>query len=347
MRASVALSLLFLLAVSALAGCRAEAPDGVRGPGEPGAPGGSAETGPPVEVRASVDRAVATTGDLITYRIEIEHDPAFEVEVPEAGSEIAGFRIVDAGREPSRRRQDRVLEERWYTLRADLVGSYVLPPVEVGYRRALEEGATAPVPDVGSESGAVRTSEIFVEVESVLPDAGAEGGEAADIRDIKPLRRIERPIDWRWAAAAALALAAAAAGYLLWRRRSRPPAPVEPPHLAAFRALEALRGLDVADPEALRRFYFGLSEALRAYIEDRFGLNATDLTSEEILLRTAELEGLGTPELESLERFLVDTDRVKFAEHRPGEAEISATYERALGFVEATRPPETELAEAA
>ncbi len=329
-------ALLALAALSALAGCRSDTP----ADREP-----TAEPGVPVEVRASVDRAVATTGDLITYRIAIDRDPGWEVEVPEAGSEIAGFRIVDAGREPARERGGRLVEERWYTLRADLVGSYVLPPVAVAYGRSPAEGeAAADGPAEGDGGGVVETSEIFVEVESVLP----ADGEAADIRDIKPLRRIEGPFDRRALAAAALALAAALAGYLLWRRRRRrPPPPPEPAHLAAFRALEALRTLDLADAEGLRIFYFGLSETLRAYIEGRFGLNATDLTSEEILARAAELEGLGPSEREALERFLVDTDRVKFAEHRPDEAEIERTYERALGFVEATRPRETELAEAA
>ena len=51
----------------------------------------------PVEARAAVDRAVATTGDLITYSIVVEHDPSYEIEVSEAGAEIAGFRITDVG----------------------------------------------------------------------------------------------------------------------------------------------------------------------------------------------------------------------------------------------------------
>ncbi len=343
MRRSGPAALPALAALALLAGCRAQVPAEEARPGEPAERVERAERRAPVEVRASVDRAVATTGDLITYRIAVERDPGWEVEIPEAGSEIAGFRIVDAGREPARKRGDRFVEERWYTLRADLVGSYVLPPLAVAYRRAPAEDGAEPA-EAGTGEGAVETSEIFVEVESVLP----EGGEATDIRDIKPLRRTEGPLAWWLAAAAALALAAAAAAYLLWRRRRpRAPAPPVPAHLAAFRALEALRGLDLADPEALRRFYFGLSEILRAYIEGRFGLNATDLTSEEILARSAELQGLGPAEREGLERFLLDTDRVKFAEHRPGEAEIEQVYERALGFVEATQPREPELAEAA
>ena len=53
---------------------------------------------------------------------------------PRPAADIAGFRIIDVGSEEPREEGDRRIEERWYKLRADLVGSYVLPPVEVAYR---------------------------------------------------------------------------------------------------------------------------------------------------------------------------------------------------------------------
>jgi hypothetical protein len=297
-----------------------------------------------VETEAAVDRAVATTGDIITYRVSVDYENGYEVEIPEPGADIAGFRIVDAGRAEPSRGKGRVVEERWYSLRADLVGSYILPPVSVAFRPRVE-----PVDDQGTEEGesgpaweVIETSAIFVEVESVLPG----DGEATDIRDLKPLRRIEGPIPWLWIVAgvvALLALAVATHYYLRYRRRALA-APAEPPHVIAFRALDALRESDFSDPVAVRRFYFSISEVLRSYVEGRFGLNATDLTSEEIVAELPTLDSLGENEGHVLMRFLADTDRVKFAEHRPSEGEIETTYENALGFVEATvqaeEPPE-------
>ena len=289
-----------------------------------------AEPKPPVEARAAVDRAVATTGDLITYRVTVEHDAGYEVEVPEPGAEIAGFRIVDVGREEPKERAGRITVERWYRLRADLVGSYVLPPVTVEYRRtgAAGEGEAA--------TGTVQTSAIFVEVASVLP----EGGDATDIRDIKPLRKSPSRVPWGWIVGGALGLAAIAAAVVLLRRRHAAVAPPQPPHELAFRALDALRGADFDDPAAVRRFYFAISEVVRAYVEGRFGLNATDLTTEEIVVGLEGLPGLPPDPERELETFLSHTDQVKFAAHRPSEEEIRGTYERALGFVESTRPVE-------
>jgi hypothetical protein len=299
------------------------------------------EPQPPVEARAAVDRAVATTGDLITYRVTVDYDAAYGVEIPEPGAEIAGFRIIDLGREEPQRSEERIVEERWYRLRADLVGSYVLPPVTVSYRRSVEDGLSASESTEQAAVETVETSAIFVEVESVLPvDGGAE-----DIRDLKPLRRIGRGPPWVWIGAALglVLLAAGVVALLRWWRREVV-APQVPPHELAFAALDALRGTDFSDPRAVRRFYFAISEVVRAYVEGRFGLNATDLTTEEILAGLSGLSELDGEASASLGRFLLDTDQVKFAHHGPTPAEIEATYEGALSFVETTGPaaPEQE-----
>jgi hypothetical protein len=97
----------------------------------------------------------------------------------------------------------------------------------------------------------------------------------------------------------------------------------------------------VGNLEALRNYYFEISVVLRTYVEGRFFLNATDLTTEEIL------ENLGRLDLRHedggvLQRFLVDSDLVKFAAHVPSRDEIRRTWDRALRFVEGTKPQEAE-----
>ncbi len=285
---------------------------------------------PPAELRAAVDRATATTGDLITYRIELERDPDVEAELPDPGAGIPGFRIVDLGiDDPETLRSGRVLEGRWFELRADLVGRFVLPPLSTSYRE----------PD--GTSRVIGTPEIPVEVESVLPE---DPGAVTDIRDIKPLRRVEVAGTWRWWLAGGVLLVLIACAWWSWRRRrlrnadGGSIAPGVPPYELAIDELERLRRTDFSNLRELRRYYFAISSVVRAYIEGRFGLNATDLTTEEILGRLGELARIEPVQAQSLERFLVATDQVKFAAHLPLPDEVDRTFERARVFVESTKP---------
>lgn len=324
-----------LAAAALLAACAQPTP-------EPQTP---SEPLPPVETRSRVDRAIATTGDVITYTVTVDHDPAYEVSLPETGADIAGFRIIDVGSEEPREEKGRRIEERWYKLRADLVGSYVLPPVTVTYRPTQEAGGeegdeAETVDEAPPES--VRTSEIFVEVQSVLP----EGGEATDIRGLKPLRQLDRPTPWwMFAAGAAVAALAGLLAFLLWRRKRRAvEVPTRPAHEIAYEALERLRRTDFEDHEAMRRFHFEISEVIRGYVENRFRLNATDLTTEEIVDHLGEVRDLAGDSGRRLHTFLDATDRVKFAAYDPSEDEITETYEGALSFVETTRDRPQEAA---
>ncbi|MEZ4271012.1 MAG: hypothetical protein R3C68_06140 [Myxococcota bacterium] len=312
----------------------------------------------PVVVRSSVDKAVATTGDVITYEVLIEYKPQVTINVPEPGADIAGFRIIDLGVERSQLEDGRNAERRWYKLRADLVGSYVLPSIHITYtdtqahdpQSAVPPSSVSPgnsdrPPEQDQEGGvaktapaesaqSVSTSEIFVEVKSVLPTEG----EASDIRGLKPLHRVERRLPWGPIGAGA-ALCAVGIFLFAWLRRKRQISaiPADPPHEIAFAALNELRQTDFKDPEQLRRYYFSLSEVLRSYVEARFALNATDLTTPEILHRLRDIDEMNTVARRNFTSFLRATDQVKFAGHTPSPQEIATTYDEALSFVEDTR----------
>jgi len=281
-----------------------------------------------VKANASVDKAVGTTGDLITFAIAVDHDRSLTVTVPDIGDAIAGFRIIDFGQDPPKREGERRLLRRWYTLRGDLVGSYILPALTVPYTAE------------GTEHS-VTTSEIFVEIQSVLPTDGS----AKDIRGLKPLRRVHPTPRWPLYAGIAFLLTLVGLGaFFFWRRaRQKQDQWVAiPPHEVAFDALSDLRTTDFSNPKAVRRYYFAISGVLRTYIEGRFAFNATDLTTEELLPQIGAL----VPPLhknlrQDMSNFFISTDTVKFAGHTPTSSEIEVTYETALSFVESTLPKPT------
>ena len=91
----------------------------------------------PVELEATVDKAVATTGDTLRFEIRIDALKGLTLEYQEPGSQIMGLRILDSGLERegefSISGETRVRQTHWYTLRGDLVGSYILPAMQLSY----------------------------------------------------------------------------------------------------------------------------------------------------------------------------------------------------------------------
>jgi len=126
----------------------------------------------------------------------------------------------------------------------------------------------------------------------------------------------------------------------LLRRRSRAPLPGEiavPPHTKALRALARLRGAARTTPAQVEAYYVEVSNVLRVYLEERFGLRAPERTTEEFL---RELEGgdqLAREHRTELERFLSQCDLVKFAAVVPTEHDHLAMFALAEAFVESTR----------
>jgi len=304
---------------------------------EPGAGGQPEESRPPAAIRAKVDRAAANPGDVITFTLETDYVTGVELELPEFSDIFSDFRIVNSGLSQPVQKGDRLHEERWYKLQADLAGSYVIDPVEVAYT----------LPDGARET--LKTPKLFVEIESLL----AEGDEAGDIRDIKPSVEFPRPY-WRILAVAAALVGAVLAAILgkklfdRWRRRVRERrlAP-RPSHEEALEALERLLAKGLVEKGLAREFCFEISEIFRRYMHASTDVPAIDMTTEEIIPRIED-NGIVREDLKPLVReFLASTDLVKFAKYRPTGREIDEIIEGARKFISETTPASTVETEAA
>ena len=192
------------------------------------------------------------------------------------------------------------------------------------------EGAAA----AGGDVAVATTDPLTVRVTSVL---GEEHGAAIEA----PGDVLEAPITWwPWAAGAA------ALGACLWllarRRRGRadvtvPVAVDLPAHVRALRELRRWRAASRATPAEVEAFYVGVSQVLRVYLEERFGLRAPERTTEEFLRDLERGDGLARRHRAELERFLSQCDMVKFARLLPAGDEHERTFALAEGFVESTR----------
>ncbi|MCR9245812.1 MAG: hypothetical protein NXI31_12340 [bacterium] len=110
-----------------------------------------------------------------------------------------------------------------------------------------------------------------------------------------------------------------------------------PAHVVAMRAFERLRTAPRTTPAEIETFYVEVSDVLRRYLEDRFGLHAPERTTEEFLRELESGDALAREHRGDLRQFLTQCDLVKFARHRPTDEDHTRTFDVAVGFVESTR----------
>jgi hypothetical protein len=183
----------------------------------------------------------------------------------------------------------------------------------------------------------------------VLDDNDAQAG----LMDILPPVEVKVPhYGWLWALAGGLL--AAALALLLWRwlknrpRRiaTAPPAPALPAHVRALQALESLQREDLPSQGRGKELFFRLSEILRGYLGERFGFDAIDMTTEELLgaLTRMRTPGLDYARFEALCR---EGDLIRFAKTPATATDCKVALESAFALVHATAPHAVGKAEAA
>jgi len=127
-------------------------------------------------------------------------------------------------------------------------------------------------------------------------------------------------------------------GLWLWFRRKQGPKKAseiyQPPDVLALMALDRIEALMGRDGKA---FYFELSEAAKHYLKGRFGLNAPEMTAEELLPR---LTGLPvTPaQKKTVSTLFAHAEPVKFAGLTPDAKTMAEDFSAIRSFVTETAP---------
>jgi hypothetical protein len=114
--------------------------------------------------------------------------------------------------------------------------------------------------------------------------------------------------------------------------------PKLPPHQAAMKLIEQIKSEKKAHSDNAKEYYTELTDVIRAYIRDRFGFNALEMTSAEIIEKLNEdgnKEAIG-----ELKELFVTADLVKFAKHSPMINENDANLINAIDFINVTKEPE-------
>lgn len=111
--------------------------------------------------------------------------------------------------------------------------------------------------------------------------------------------------------------------------------PKLPPHQKAMKAIEEIKTEKQWAAEDSKEYYTQLTDAIRVYIKERYGFNATEMTSTEIIQRLTEVQDLqGMQELRSL---FQTADLVKFAKYSTLINENDMNLVNAIDFINATK----------
>lgn len=115
----------------------------------------------------------------------------------------------------------------------------------------------------------------------------------------------------------------------------------DPPHVAALKKIEQLKGQKLIESDRQKLFYSTLTDILREYMESRFSFGAMELTSAQILdvLKTKEID---KKVYSSVQELLSTSDLVKFAKYKADMIENERSIPIAIEFINATKVEEIE-----
>ena len=280
-----------------------------------------------ISIQSAVDRSKITIGDVITYTVTVTRDKDVKVKLPGLAENLGQFEIRDYKVFDPLKKDGKIIDRVQYKISTFDIGDFQIPPISIQYS----------IPPDTVEH-VLKSEAIKITVESVAPSK--EG----DIKDIKP--PVEIPFDWRpyvkYGLFGLLGLLLLGALVYFWiRKRSGKPLiplkaePPRPPHEVALEALESLQNSDFLEKGQVKRYYSDVSEIIRRYIGGRFGVDALDLTSTELLSELKSIP-ISDEHLQLMTDFTDLCDLVKFAKYIPEDEENQKVIDWAFQFIHET-----------
>jgi hypothetical protein len=288
-------------------------------------------------VTFSVAPPSPTTAEVVRLTVRAVVDASLDLGPVAIDAALPeGWRLLDADTAPVRIASDgKRIVERTYRLEPFLPGDVQIKPIAVSLRPLVSS-------DKASSGPVVTSDPISLTVRSVLQTEGE-----ATPAEIRPI--VDPPFAmpaWGWGVLAGVA----AAGVLLAlalvaiARRARLLKLVRlTAHQRAFDSLDRLAVDDLPAHGEFKTFHQRLSDILRTYIEDRFGLHAPDRTTEEFLAEARTSHALSVGDVTLLEQFLTRCDMVKFAAMTPDRSSAEVSVETVRAFIDRTRTDELQL----
>ncbi|MBR3455136.1 MAG: hypothetical protein IKH26_07430 [Bacteroidaceae bacterium] len=112
------------------------------------------------------------------------------------------------------------------------------------------------------------------------------------------------------------------------------------PHKAAMQKIEQIREEKMWQNEDSKEYYTRLTDTLRQYINERYGFNAMEMTSGEIIERLQQIDD--PMAIDELNELFTTADLVKFAKYNTLINENDRNLVTAIEFINTTKKEEKE-----
>lgn len=141
-----------------------------------------------------------------------------------------------------------------------------------------------------------------------------------------------------------LLIAGALYAYFKWYRKgvtpfAQKPEVIIPPYEEAIMKLTQLKSEKLWEAGQDKEYFTRLTDILRNYLDRRFNINAMEMTTSQIMSVLRKNEET-MPVNDQLNKILDMADFVKFAKMRPLPEDNEVAYQRAVNFVNETKPVE-------
>lgn len=277
-------------------------------------------------IKASIDSTSVVQGSKANLRLEVLTNNTTGgtiVDAPEDGADYFGVEFSNLRVDTIDHGNGRLEFDYNYTIQAFDPGTVTLPPFRyvIGNDTLTTEVVTLKVLEVDLDT----------------------------LTDINPMYSVVSvpsrwydfiPNWWIWVFIGIAVAGIIACVFLIFRRKkgliSRP-VKVTPPYDLAVMRLNDLQAKKLAQSGRDKEYYTELTDILRQYLEGRFGINAMEMTSTQII-DTLRHNKETRPGSDLMKQILEIADFVKFAKVRPLPDDNIKAFNSAVKFVEDSKP---------
>lgn len=285
-----------------------------------------------VKVESELDSTKMRIGEQVKLKVHVSTDPQAKVVFPSYKPDqqlTKGVEVVESTR-------DTILDEGRtitcsYTLTSFDEANYTLPALPI-----VVNGKT------------YQTRPMKLKVETVAVDTtNADAMDPAyDVED--------NPFLWtEWVVPVSFFLLSGLLCFLIYlmfkRLKSKKPIRFQRriikkllPHEKALQAIDTLSASSHTTAEEQKAYYTELTDVLRQYLDERFGINAMEMTSSEII---GHLQQEDPGKIDELKEVFQTADLVKFAKYFTHDNESDFYLSSVVHFIEETKQADTEQVE--